>query len=48
VEAVLTWVLEETTAGTVQLAATAAGSGIYRALGFTGSSYPTMRLSIPR
>jgi GNAT superfamily N-acetyltransferase len=48
VAAVMDWVREETTAGTVQLAATAAGSGIYRALGVTDSRYPTMRLSIPR
>jgi GNAT superfamily N-acetyltransferase len=48
VAAVMDRVREETTAGTVQLAATAAGSGIYRALGFTDSRCPTMRLSIPR
>jgi hypothetical protein len=29
-------------------AATAEGSGIYRALGFTESSHPAMRLPIPR
>jgi ribosomal protein S18 acetylase RimI-like enzyme len=48
VDAVVTWVREETTAGTVGLSATAEGSGIYRALGFTEPRYPAMRLAIPR
>jgi GNAT superfamily N-acetyltransferase len=48
VAAVLEWVREETPAVSVDLAATAAGTGIYRALGFVDRDIPTMRLSIPR
>jgi GNAT superfamily N-acetyltransferase len=48
VTAVLDWVREETPAVSVDLAATAAGTGIYRALGFVERNTPTMRLSIPR
>jgi GNAT superfamily N-acetyltransferase len=48
VAAVLTWVRGETAAVSVDLAATAAGTGIYRSLGFTERDNPTMRLSIPR
>jgi ribosomal protein S18 acetylase RimI-like enzyme len=48
VAAVMGWLREETTVGTVVLSATAQGSGIYRALGFTEARYPAMRLSIAR
>ncbi|MGY2065180.1 GNAT family N-acetyltransferase [Blastococcus sp. SYSU DS0619] len=48
VEALLGWLREETAVGTVVLSATATGSGIYRALGFTEASHPSMRLTIPR
>jgi GNAT superfamily N-acetyltransferase len=48
VTAVLGWARDETAAGTVQLAATSAGIGIYRSLGFAESEYPVLRLAIPR
>jgi GNAT superfamily N-acetyltransferase len=48
VVAVLGWVRQETPAASVDLAATAAGSGIYRSLGFVPRDTPTMRLSIAR
>jgi GNAT superfamily N-acetyltransferase len=48
VVAVLDWVRQDTPAASVDLAATAAGSGIYRSLGFVQRDTPTMRLSIPR
>jgi GNAT superfamily N-acetyltransferase len=48
VSAVLDWVREATPAATVDLAATTAGSGIYRALGFTESDHPVMRLHLAR
>jgi GNAT superfamily N-acetyltransferase len=48
VAAVLDWVREETPAVSVDLAATAAGTGIYRSLGFLERDIPTMRLSIRR
>jgi GNAT superfamily N-acetyltransferase len=48
VTAVLGWVRSETPAASVDLAATAAGGGIYRALGFVERDTPTMRLTIPR
>jgi hypothetical protein len=38
----------ETAAGTVELAATAAGIGIYRSLGFAEPEYRVLRLAIPR
>jgi hypothetical protein len=38
----------ETAAGTVELAATAAGIGIYRSLGFAEPEHPVLRLAIPR
>ncbi|TYP89942.1 acetyltransferase (GNAT) family protein [Blastococcus xanthinilyticus] len=45
---VLAWVREETTVGTVRLSATPPGFGIYRALGFTETRYPAMRLLLER
>jgi GNAT superfamily N-acetyltransferase len=48
VVAVLEWVREDTLAASVDLAATAAGSGIYRSLGFVRRDTPTMRLPIAR
>jgi GNAT superfamily N-acetyltransferase len=48
VVAVLDWAREDTLAASVDLAATAAGSGLYRSLGFVQRDTPTMRLSIVR
>jgi GNAT superfamily N-acetyltransferase len=48
VAALVGWAREETAAGTVELAATAAGIGIYRSLGFAEPEYPVLRLALPR
>lgn len=48
VVALLDWYRDETAVGQVELHATPEGAGLYRALGFTGSSYPAQRLRITR
>jgi ribosomal protein S18 acetylase RimI-like enzyme len=48
VVALIDWYRDETEVGQVELHATPAGDGLYRALGFTDSAYPAQRLRIVR
>jgi GNAT superfamily N-acetyltransferase len=46
--ALLDWYRDDTEVGQVELNATPDGDGLYRALGFSNSSYPSQRLKIVR
>lgn len=45
---VLDWFEHETDASVVELFATGEGAGLYEELGFTGTSWPAMRMRLPR
>ena len=46
--ALLDWYPDETEVGQIELHATQDGDGLYRALGFVNSNYPSQRLVVVR